>query len=133
MACERINPQSVYQPFNNFYTQVIRATGNTQVHVAGTVGLDKERGLISKGDMAAQTAKTMENLGESLKAADATPADVVRVNIFTTDVDLYMEKGHPKLMAFFGDTLPVSTLVGVTRLASPDYLVEVEATAILDT
>ena len=132
MATERINPPDVYQPFGGFYSQVVVATGSRQVHVAGTVSLDLDRELVAQGDMRGQVAKTMENIGRSLAAAGAEPSDVVRINIFALDVDSYLTEGHQEVVAFFGDTLPTSTLVGVTRLADPRYLVEIQATAVVD-
>lgn len=132
MVLERINPPDMYQPYENFYTQVIKATGATQVHIAGTVALDEQRNLVGEGQMDVQVAKTMENIGKSLAAAGATPADVVRVNIFTIDVDAYLMQGHAKLLEFFGGNLPVSTLAGISRLVDKRYLVEIQATAIID-
>jgi len=133
MALERINPENIYQPYMNAYTQVIKATGTTQIHVAGTVSLLPGRKLVGEGDMAAQVRQTVENVAKSLAAAGATLADVVRVNTFVTDVDRYLMEGHVELVKAFGpDTLPVSTLVGVTRLADPRYMVEIQATAIID-
>lgn len=87
MTIERVNPPNVYQPFNNNYTQVIRATGEVQVHVAGTVSLDVDRNLIGEGDIRTQTRVLMDNIGKSLAAVNAEPQDVVRINIFTLDVD----------------------------------------------
>ena len=82
--------------------------------------------------MVTQTQVTLENIGKALEAAGATPADVVRINIFTINVDEYRTKAHAETLKFFGDTRPTSTLVGVTRLAQPEYLVEIEVTAVLD-
>ncbi len=132
MATERINPSDVYEPFGGFYTQVVTATGSRQVHVAGTVSLDGDRNLVADGDMRGQVRTTMENIGRSLGAVGAQPQDVVRINIFATDVDSYLAEGHQEVVAFFGDALPTSTLVGVTRLADPRYLVEIQATAVVD-
>lgn len=69
MAVERKNPSNVYEPFNNFYTQVIEATGTSQIHVAGTVSMDPDRTLVGENDMRTQVRVTMENLGNSLEAA----------------------------------------------------------------
>jgi 2-iminobutanoate/2-iminopropanoate deaminase len=132
MALERMNPGDVYQPYNNYYTQVIRATGATQVHVAGTLGLNTKGELVGEGDLVTQVRVTMENIGKLLAAAGAKPADVVRIKIFTLDVDLYRREGHKEVLKFFNGDLPVSTLLGVTRLADPRYLVEIEVTAIVD-
>ncbi len=131
MTLERINPTAIYEPFNNFYTQVIRSTGTTQVHVAGMVALDKSRELVGEGDMYAQVTATMANIGLALEAAGATAADVARINIYTIDVERYLREGHSGVMSFFEGALPVSTLIGVTRLADPRYLVEIEVTAVL--
>lgn len=132
MALERINPSDIYQPYNNFYTQVIRSTGTTQVHVAGIVPIDKNHEVIGEGDIPAQVRAIAENTRKALAAAGAEPADVVRINIYTLDVDQYRQKGHAELLKFFDGDLPVSTLVGVTRLADPRYLVEIEMTAVID-
>jgi enamine deaminase RidA (YjgF/YER057c/UK114 family) len=131
MGLERISPNDVYQPFHNMYSQVIRFRGGTQVEIAGTVSMDADRQLVGEGDMATQVRVTFENVGKSLAAAGAKPSDVTRVNIFTLDVDRFLQEGGSEMMNFFGGTSPVSTLVGVTRLADPRYLVEIEATAVI--
>ena len=132
MATERTNPTDVYEPFGGFYSQVVTATGSRHVHVAGTVSLDVERNLVADGDMRGQVRQTMENIGRSLAAVGAQPTDVVRLNTFVLDVDSYLQEGHQEVMAFFGDKVPTSTLVGVTRLADLRYLVEIQATAVVD-
>ena len=132
MTLERINPDDIYQPYNNYYTQVIRSTGTTHVHVAGIVPIDKNHDVIGEGDIPAQVRAIAENTRKALAAVGATPADVVRINIYTLDVDRYRKDGHPELLKFFDGDLPVSTLVGVTRLADPRYLVEIEMTAVID-
>ena len=132
MPLERLNPEAIYQPFGNRYTQVIRTTGARQVHVAGIVPADKDGNLVGEGDVAAQTEVVMDSIGKALATAGAKPSDVARMNIYVLDVDRYIQEGHQKLMDFFGENLPVSTLIGVTRLANPGFLVEVEVTAVLD-
>lgn len=129
---ERIIPGGVYKPFRNIYSQVVKAKGSTIVHVAGTVPNDESGAPVGKGDMAKQAEMTWENIGKSLEAAGATPGDVIKINTFVTDVDAYIEHGVPVLEKFFGDKRPVSTLVQVSRLVHPDWMVEVEATAMID-
>jgi enamine deaminase RidA (YjgF/YER057c/UK114 family) len=130
MPIIRLDPPNLYTPYNNVYTQVIKATGAVHIHVAGTVSLDVDRNLIGEGDMALQVETTFENIRLSLEAFDATPADVVRINIFTLDVDQFLQLGTPIMATFFGATTPTSTLAGVTRLADPRYLVEIQADAL---
>lgn len=132
MPLEPINPKGMYQPNHNIYSQVVKATGGTQVHVAGTVPFDEAQNVVGIGDMRAQVLKILENLEISLNAGGAGRADVVRMNVFAVDVEAYVSEGAPEVVAFFGDTKPVSTTVQVPRLVHPDWLVEIEATAIID-
>ena len=131
MAIQRFNPDTVYKPNRGIYTQVIKASG-TQVHVAGVVAWDTEAKLVGKDDIAAQTQQVLTNIDNALTAAGAKRSDVVRINTYTTDVARYIAEGAPVLIAFFGDTKPVSTTVEVSRLVHPDWLVEIEATAVID-
>ena len=132
MAIERINPADVYEPNRNIYTQVIKATGAVQVHVAGIVPWDVDKKLIGAGDMAAQVARILYNIERALASVRATRRDIVRINVYTVDIDRYIHQGTPVLKEFFGDAKPVSTTVEVSRLVHPDWLVEIEATAIID-
>lgn len=132
MPIERINPDDVADPVNDLYTQVVTATGTKQVHVAGTTARDQE-GDVAGETMAEQTRLTLENVEKSLAAAGATPDDVVRNTIYTTDADEFVASGYPEIIDFFGeDSLPASALIGVDHLANPDYLVELEITAVID-
>ncbi len=132
MPLQRINPPDVYEPNRNIYSQVIKATGATQVHVAGTVPFDRDGEVVGVGDMKAQVARILDNIEKSLAAAGAARADVVRICVYALDVESYIAEGAPELVAFFGDAKPTSTTIGVTRLVHPDWLVEIEATAIID-
>lgn len=132
MAIDRISPEGLYQPWGDVYTQVIRAEGSTQIHVAGTVSLDENRELLGEDDMSEQTRVVFEHLGSSLAAAGAGPQDVVRINLFTRDVARFLEEGSRWMQEFFDGQPPASTLVGVTGLADPRYLIEIEVDAILD-
>lgn len=132
MTIERINPDDVYPPFNDAYTQVVIGTGTRQIHIAGTLAADKDRNLIGVGDQQAQARAIMDVIGASLAAAGATAADVVRINIFTVDMAGYLQGANREVAAFFGDTKPASTLVEVSKLAGPDLLLEIQATAVVD-
>lgn len=121
---------------NETHHHVAIATGSRQVHVSGQVSVDENGELVGKDDLAAQVAQTFRNVATALKSAEATFADVVRLNI-------YVAKWQPQLMGAFGEGLgrvaeelqigqPPTSLIGVEMLFVPDYLIEVEATAILD-
>ena len=131
MSIERLNPDTVYKPNKGIYTQVIKASG-TQVHVAGLVPWTVDNELVGKDDVAAQVGQILTNVENSLAAAGAGKSDVVRINVYTVDVARYIAEGAPVLIAFFGDTKPVSTTVEVSKLVHPDWLVEIEVTAVID-
>ena len=132
MALNRMNPDGMYTPNKGIYSQVVTSTGTTTVHIAGTVPFDKDANVVGVGDMKTQTCQILDNLRISLEAAGALPADVVRINVYTLNTDDYVANGAPEVIAFFGDTKPSSTTVQVSRLVRPDWLVEIEATAVID-
>lgn len=131
MSIERLNPDTVYKPNKGIYTQVIKASG-TQVHVAGLVPWTVGNELVGRDDVAAQVGQILTNVENSLAAAGAGKSDVVRINVYTVDVARYIAEGAPVLIEFFGDTKPVSTTVEVSKLVHPDWLVEIEVTAVID-
>ena len=132
MALNRMNPDGMYTPNKGIYSQVVTSTGTTTVHIAGTVPFDEDANVVGVGDMKAQTCQILDNLRISLEAAGALPADVVRINVYTLNTDDYVANGAPEVIAFFGDTKPSSTTVQVSRLVHPDWLVDIEATAVID-
>ena len=132
MALNRMNPDGMYTPNKGIYSQVVTSTGTTTVHIAGTVPFDEDANVVGVGDMKAQTCQILDNLRIALEAAGALPADVVRINVYTLNTDDYVANGAPEVIAFFGDTKPSSTTVQVSRLVHPDWLVEIEATAVID-
>ena len=132
MVLERINPDGMYKPNKNLYSQVVKSAGATTVHVAGTVPFDEDANVVGIDDMKIQVLKILDNIRISLDAAGATPADVISINVYALDVDDYISNGAPEVISFFGDNKPASTTVQVSRLVHPDWVVEIEATAVID-
>ena len=124
---QRINPPGLSTPAT--YSHIVKA-GNT-LYIAGQVGADAQGKVVGPG-MAQQLEQVLKNLQTALKSQGADFANVVKITIYTTDVDAFRAPDAAAIRAkYFGKTVPASTLVGVTRLASPDYKVEIEATAVL--
>ena len=130
MPIDRRQPDK-YKARDNIYTQVIESTGSRMIHIAGTVPMD-ENGTPFTGSIREQAQLVWKNIGISLDEFGAKPSDVVRINQFTTDMDSYLAEGIGEMEKFFGDLKPTSTLVGVTRLVHPDWVIEIEATAVLE-
>ncbi|MEW5798515.1 MAG: RidA family protein [Bacteroidota bacterium] len=111
------------------YSRAVRV-GNV-IEVTGTVAVDDNGTIVGKGNPYEQTKFIIQKIEKVLHRAGATLNDVVRTRMFVTDIskwELY-GKAHGE---FFGTIKPCTTMVEVSRLISPDYLIEIEATAIVD-
>ena len=129
-----VNPNGIRKPTTYFQASV--ASGTRFICLAGQVAVDEQGGLVGPGDLAAQTEQAYRNVHLALKALGASFADVAKLTVYA--VDLSPDKMEPMLSGAmraaqelgFDYRRPV-TLIGVTALAGPDYLVEVEALAIV--
>ncbi len=110
------------------YADAVRA--GQFLFISGMPPLDAAGALVGDGDVVAQFAQVLRNLDGVLRAAGGTPADVVKVVVYLTDVD-DRPRINPQRIAYFGETRPASTLIEVPRLAIPGMVVEMEAVAYL--
>jgi enamine deaminase RidA (YjgF/YER057c/UK114 family) len=130
VAAEVVNPWTWQEPYAFVHGNVVPAAART-LYVAGQASTDDEGHPVHAGDMVAQVTQSIDNIERVLTEAGMTLADVVRLNVYTTDVDAFFA-AHPTLVSRFdaAGCRPASTLLGVTRLAFPEMLVELEATAV---
>lgn len=131
MTLKCINPDGISPP--QTYSHVIVATGSRLVFIAGQVAEDSKGKLVGRGDMTAQARQVFANIGRALAAAGAEPQQVTKLTIFVANYRrehlAMIEEGR---VALFGDHKPTDTLVGVAALTNPDYLLEVDAVAVLE-
>ncbi len=126
-----INPPGLSTPRG--YTHVVVASGGRTVYISGQVSANTKGEIVGKGDLKTQATTVFENLRIALAAAGATPRDVVKANTYVVnlkpeDVPVVREIRN----AFFaGVEPPASTLAGVSALAHPDYLIEIEVIAVI--
>jgi enamine deaminase RidA (YjgF/YER057c/UK114 family) len=131
MTLEGINPRNLPTP--STYTHVIVATGKRLVFVAGQEPEDEPGNLVGRGDLAVQARQVFANVGRALDAAGALPGDVAKISIFVVRYrPEYLSVIEEGRVALFGDHKPADTIVGVEALSQPEYLIEVEATAVID-
>jgi enamine deaminase RidA (YjgF/YER057c/UK114 family) len=131
VSFELLNPDSLHRP--TAYSHVGVVTGGRFVFVAGQVALDAAGELVGAGDLGAQSRQAHENVATALTAVGAKPTDVVRLVTYVVD------HGPGKLAlaragreAVFRDHVPTAAYLGVQALARPEYLIEVEALAVVD-
>jgi enamine deaminase RidA (YjgF/YER057c/UK114 family) len=111
------------------YSRAVKV-GNV-VEVTGTVASGEDGNVVGKNDAYAQTKYIYEKIQKVLQRAGAEMKDVVRVRMFVTDISRWQEYGKAH-SEYFKDIKPCNTMVQVSALIEPDYLVEIEATAILE-
>ena len=134
MAKQLVNPSTLFSSVPLGFSQAVVADGKRTIYCAGQTAWDKDMNFVGVGDFAAQVKKSLDNVRLALEAAGATPQDVVRCNSYV--VDHGPEKIEPLVTAlaeFFGEShLPSATLLGVACLAMPEFLIEIEVTAVID-
>lgn len=115
------------------YSHVVTAKGGKTIWISGQVSQNAKGEVVGKGDLKAQLTQVYENLKLALAGAGATFKDVVKVNTYIVNYKPSMRPDVREVRAKFMGAVdpPASTLVGVQALASDDYLVEVEMTAIV--
>ena len=113
------------------YSQAAEVRGGRTVYVAGQVALDRSGTLVGRGDFGAQAKQAFENLGAALAASRAGFGDIVKLNSYF--VDIREIPAFREVRDQFIDTknLPVSTAVEVKRLFKEDFLIEIEAIAVV--
>ena len=130
------HPKKIVQPpdlpVRKTHSQVVTVTGGTLVFVAGiTSRSEKDASVVLyPGDMRAQIRQVCENIRRALRSVGADFSDVVKTTTYTTDIDEYHRVSDERWKYFTSD-LPTSALIGVSRLAEPTMLVEIECMAVI--
>jgi len=110
------------------YSRAVKV-GNT-IEVTGTVAADDRGNTVGINDAYAQAKFALQKIEKVLKQAGATLQDVVRTRMFVTDISRWQEYGRAH-GEYFKDIMPCTSMIEVKGLIDPEYLIEIEATAIL--
>ena len=131
MSAEFLNPASLCPTFG--WTHVVSVSGGKTIYISGQVGINEKGEVVGKGDLKRQTEQAFENIRLALAAAGASFQQVVKTNLYV--VGLRAE--HVPLIRevrsryVWAEHPPSSTLVGVSALVGSDWLIEIEAVAVV--
>src|ERR1700758_687940 len=133
MPRECINPDSLFSSLPHGFSQVVIATGRKMVFVSGQTAWDIQKNIVGGDSVLEQARQAFRNLEKAMEAAGSTLKDVVALRIYV--VDYQAECGTAvgtDLREVFSGNPPTSTWIGVSALADPEFLIEIEATGVLD-
>ena len=134
MSKEYVNPNSLFPSLPHGFSQVVIATGRKLVFISGQTAWDARKNIVGGDSVLEQARQAFRNLEKAMEAAGGTLKDVVALRIYV--VDYQAESGTAvgtALREFFSpENPPASTWIGVSALAVPEFLIEIEATAVLD-
>jgi enamine deaminase RidA (YjgF/YER057c/UK114 family) len=125
-----INPPELGTPPG--YSQIVEVSANRIIFIAGQTALDRDGHLVGKNDFAAQAEQVFHNLAIALQASGCSAANLVKLTVFVTDMDnlgRYREARNRFFASVVPPAAPAVTLVEVSKLYGPDFLIEIEAIA----
>lgn len=128
---EYINPDRLHK--NPAFTQVISVSGPVKtIYVGGQDAVDAQGIIVGKGDLQAQTAQVLANLREALAAAGAGPEHIIKWNMYLVQGQS-LQEGFQAFQQFWGlrPNPPTITMAYVSGLANPDFLIEMDAVAVV--
>jgi enamine deaminase RidA (YjgF/YER057c/UK114 family) len=128
MSRQTFSTNATWEPIVG-YSRAVRV-GNL-VFVTGTTATDENGKIVGVNDAYAQTKQALLNIERVLKRAGAEMKDVVRTRLFVTDISQWQEYGRAHA-EYFRTILPATTMVEISKLISPEMMVEVEADAVLE-
>ena len=129
MAHRYINPSTLARPMG--YTHIVEARGAQTFYISGQVALDDSGNIVGPGDMGAQARQVFENLHAALRSIGASFRDVVKLTYFIVDMTQMQTVREVRDQYIQPEYLPASTAVEVRRLAREEFLLEIEAVAVL--
>jgi enamine deaminase RidA (YjgF/YER057c/UK114 family) len=129
-SIRRINPPELGTPPG--YSQIVDVSAGRIVFISGQTALDRDGHVVGKNDFAAQAAQVFRNLDVALRASGCTAANLVKLTVFLTDMDnlaSYREARNRFFVTVTPPAAPAVTLVEVSKLYGPDFMIEIEAIA----
>ena len=130
MSKRQVSTGSVRQPAGHFSQAIETDASGKLVFISGMTARRADGTIAGIGDIEAQTRQVCENIKSAVQAAGGTLEDVCRVDVYVRNIE-HFERIHKVRKEYFGSPPPASTMVEVTKMVSPDYLIEINAIAVV--
>lgn len=127
---ELLHTDQLSAPSGHFSQGVIAAASGRLVFISGMTARDIDGHVIGSGDIEAQTRQVCENLERAVGAAGGTLNDIVRVDVFVRNIE-HFDAIHRVRREYFDTPAPASTLLEVSKMVSPEMLIEINAIAVI--
>lgn len=124
-----LTPPTMSKP--NGYSHAVRIRKGATVFIAGQVALDQSGNLVGKGDFRLQAQQAFANLKAAVEAAGGTMQDIVKLNVYVTDIAQLPTYRQVRDLYIDGKEPPTSTAIQVSSLFRPEFLIEVDAAAVV--
>lgn len=134
MPKEYVNPNTLFSSLPHGFSQAVIASGRRVVFVSGQTAWDVQKNIVGGDSLLEQTRQALRNVQAAIEATGGTLKDVVALRIYIVNYEAESASAvGSALREFFSpENLPASTWIGVATLAVPEFLIEIEATAVLD-
>ena len=130
MAKRQIQSDKIRQPSGHFSQAVSAEAKGKLVFISGMTARKADGTIAGIGDIEAQTRQVCENIKAAVEAAGGTMDDICRVDVYVRNMEQF-ERIHNVRRQYFGSPPPASTMVEVSKFTSPDYLIEMNAIALI--
>jgi len=130
MPKQQITSAKIRQPSGHFSQATMIEASGRLVFISGMTARRPDGTVAGIGDIEAQTRQVCENLKASIEAAGGTMDDICRVDVYVRNME-HFDQIHKVRREYFMAPAPASTMVEVTKMTSPDYLIEINAIAVV--
>jgi enamine deaminase RidA (YjgF/YER057c/UK114 family) len=134
MPKEYLNPKSLFPSLPHGFSQIVVASGRKMVFISGQTAWDARKNIVGGDNLLEQARQALRNIEGALAAAGGAFKDVVALRIYIVNYQAGNAGAVSNALreVFCPEEPPASTWIGVSALAVPEFLIEIEATAVLD-
>jgi reactive intermediate/imine deaminase len=130
MSKQQIRTDKVREPMGHFSQAIAIEAKGRLVFISGMTARRPDGSIAGIGDIEAQTRQVCENIKSAVESAGGTMEDICRVDVYVRNIE-HFDKIHKVRREYFKAPAPASTMVEVTKMVSPEYLIEINAIAVI--